>query len=72
MDGYTVITFPCSYNTRCLIFLTPGLGNNGDWTTNNGNIQYKFYHNGSFCGIITLTNFTVGNFYSKHWISIGY
>ena len=71
MDGYTTITFPCSYKKICRVFLTPGLGNNTDWTTNNNGVVFKFYHNGSFTGTLTLTNFTVGNFYSKNWISIG-
>lgn len=71
MDGYTTITFPCSYKKVCRVFLTPGLGNDADWTTNNSGIVFKFYHNGSFTGTLTLTNFTVGNFYSKNWVSIG-
>lgn len=72
MDGYTTITFPHSYKTTCLIFLTPTLNNNGDWTTNNDTVLYKYYHNGSLSGTITLTNFTIGNFYTKHWLAIGY
>ena len=71
MGGYTTITFPCSYKKICRVFLTPGLGDDANWTTEGG-IVFKYYHNGSFIGTLTLTNFTLGNFYNKSWFAVGY
>lgn len=72
MDGYTTITFPCSYKKVCRVFLTPIFADNTVWTNQNGQVVFNYYHNGSFYSALTLTNFTLGNFYTKNWVSIGY
>ena len=72
MDGYTTITFPCSYKKTCRVFLTTWLDKNNDWTTNKDVVTFQYYHNGSFVGLLTLTNFSLGNFYNKSWFAMGY